>query len=85
MVFFNSDMPKFDCLILNSTSRLNNALSLLHAYQRVNLFLDNDKTGYQCAAKVLAAHQNVVDYAFKIYPEYNDFNDFLKRTKSIES
>jgi hypothetical protein len=85
LVFFNTDTPKFDCLVLISTSHLNNALSLFQVYQRVNLFLDNDKTAYQCAAKVLAAHQNVVDYAFKIYPEYNDFNDFLKSTKSIES
>jgi hypothetical protein len=82
LVFFNTDAPKFDCLILNSTSHLNNAISLLHAYQRVNLFLDNDKTGYQCAAKIRKVHQNVVDYASRIYPEYNDFNDFLKGIKS---
>ena len=82
LVFFNTDTPKFDCLVLNSTSHLNNALSLLDAYQRVNLFLDNDKTGFQCAAKVLAAHHNVFDYAAKIYPAHNDFNDFMKGIKS---
>lgn len=83
-MFFKSDTPKFDCLILNSTSHLNSALSLLYPYQRVNLFLDNDKTGYHCADKVHEAHPNVVDYASKIYPEFNDFNDFVKSTKESE-
>jgi hypothetical protein len=82
LVFFNTDTPKFDCLVLNSTSHLNNALSLLPTYQRVNLFLDNDKTGFQCAAKIREAHQNVIDYAPKIYLEFNDFNDFLKSAKA---
>jgi len=77
LVYFKSEIPKLDCIVLNSNSHIGSALPMLKKYTRVNLFLDRDKSGEVTAEKIRSAHNFVVDYAAKIYPENKDFNEFL--------
>jgi len=81
LVYFNVTVPKFDCLVLNSTSHINRVLPMLDQYKKVNLFLDNDKAGNQTKGRVKQAHDNVTDYSKKIYPNHKDFNAFLMESK----
>jgi|JFJP01.1.fsa_nt_gi hypothetical protein len=82
LVYFKSEIPKLDCIVLNSNSHINSALPMLKKYTRVNLFLDRDKSGEVTAEKIRSAHNFVVDYAAKIYPENKDFNEFLQATQN---
>ena len=77
LVYFKSEIPKLDCIVLNSNSHLKSALPLIANYSRVNLFLDNDAAGVQAAEKIRSCNKNVVDYSEIIYPGNKDFNEFL--------
>jgi len=81
LVYFKTEIPKFDCIVLNSTSHTNNMLPLLNQYKRVNLFLDNDTTGFKVQETIKKHHRHIIDYASKIYPDHNDFNEFLMNGK----
>ena len=65
-------------IVLNSTTNLiEPILKIIKDYPQINLFLDNDDTGHQAAKTIKAAHPKVKDFSKMIYPDYNDFNDFL--------
>jgi len=65
-------------IVLNSTTNLiEPILKMIKDYPQINLFLDNDDTGHQAAKTIKAAHPKVKDFSKMIYPDYNDFNDFL--------
>jgi DNA primase len=77
--YFNTRKPKHDTIVLNSVTNMDTILHVLEDYQKVNLFLDNDDTGQQAAETIKAAHPKVKDFSKIIYPDHNDFNDFLKQ------
>lgn len=77
LVYFKTETPKLDCLILNSIAHLHSFKPLLENYSRINLFLDRDQAGMKTAQLIHENHKNVVDYSGKIYPHHKDFNDFL--------
>ncbi len=77
LVHFKTERPKFDCIVLNSTTHLNKVLPLLNQYDRVNLFLDNDKAGNQTKDRITEEHSNTTDYSEIIYPNHKDFNEYL--------
>ncbi len=83
--FHKTNKPLNTCIILNSTSNLDTIINTLEPYQHINLYLDNDPpenpTGQKAAETIKNRYPNVKDYSKIIYPNYNDFNDFLtKRT-----
>jgi len=64
-------------VVLNSTTNLDETIcKMLFDYPQINLFLDNDDTGQQAAETIKKAHK-VKDFSKIIYPDHNDFNDFL--------
>lgn len=75
--YFNVKKPKFDTVVLNSTTNVKAILNTLEDYPQINLYLDNDDTGNQAAQTIKAANPKVKNYAKIIYPKYNDFNDYL--------
>jgi hypothetical protein len=75
--YFNTTKLKHDTIVLNSVTNLDTILNTLEDYPQINLFLDNDDTGQQAAETIKAAHPKVKDYSIIIYPDHNDFNDFL--------
>lgn len=77
--YFNTRKPKFDTIVLNSVTNLDTILNTLEDYPQINLYLDNDPTGQQAAETIKKAHPKVKDFSKIIYPDDNDFNDFIKR------
>ncbi len=73
---------KTNAIILNSTSNTEKVLSCLGAYQKIFLFLDNDASGFNAAKIIQTAYPQAENWSAKLFPEYNDFNDFIcKRPK----
>ena len=73
-----------DSIILNSVVLVEKALPLLHHYECVHLYLDNDhagKTAFQSFEKALQS--KVIDESFR-YKEYGDVNDYLTKNKKSE-
>lgn len=68
------DYPDF--LILNSTSMLFKAQSLLSDYKKISLFFDNDKGGENAKKTIAGTYDNVEDCSF-LYRNFNDFNAWL--------
>ena len=68
-----------DYLILNSTalfSKVERDFHLYNSYERIEFFLDNDKTGKETTQKFLSLFSQAEDHSF-LYRNYKDLNDFL--------
>jgi hypothetical protein len=65
-----------DLLILNSTSNLEKGMKVLEGYEKINLFLDNDRSGNEATQKIMEAYPFSKDKRW-IYSGYKDFNDLL--------
>jgi hypothetical protein len=70
------DFPAMDCLILNSLSFFDSALSVMDRYVEVHLFLDNNAAGRKCTQKAVACNPKFKDERFR-YRSHEDLNDFL--------
>lgn len=68
----NSDC---DFLILNSTAMLFKADETLKKYDKISLFLDNDKNGFAVKEKILKKYKNVEDCSL-IYRDFKDLNEW---------
>ncbi len=75
--FHKTTNPVSTCIILNSVSNLDNIISSLQDYQHINLYLDNDTTGERATEKIKSTCKIVHDFSKIIYPDCNDFNDYL--------
>jgi len=73
--------PAGSCIVLNSVSNLDAILNTLTDYQKINLYLDRDRTGIQAANKIKQIHSWVTDFSKIIYPDHQDMNEFLVQTK----
>lgn len=73
LTYFDLKHPKEDTIVLNSLSFAKSVIEITNKYQRVNLYLDNDKAGQEA----VSLYQNGANFADKIYPNHKDFNDFL--------
>ena len=68
-----------DYLILNSTalfSKVERDFQLYNSYERIELFLDNDRTGKETTQKFLSLFSQAEEHSF-LYRNYKDLNDFL--------
>ena len=52
-------------------------LTELKNYKTVNLYLDNDKAGFETLNLIKKHHNKVVNQAAVIYLGHNDFNSYL--------
>lgn len=68
----------FDCdfLILNSTAMLFKVEKLLKNYDKILLFLDNDKNGFLVKNKIRNQYENVEDCSL-IYRDFKDLNEWF--------
>ncbi len=67
--------PKYDCIVLNSTSFADSAVPLLQNYEKVFCYLDTDPTGKQTLQNLQAQHPCIQDCA-TLYTGYKDFNEW---------
>lgn len=77
LVEFDRTEFKNTTIVLNSTSNTHHIYNILSNFSNVNLFLDNDPPGKEAVTNIQKMFPNAIDQAQKIYPAYNDFNDFI--------
>jgi hypothetical protein len=75
--YYRIDKPINTTIVLNSTVNLPSALPILEKATGIRCFLDNDKTGKNALSKLENAGFSIVDESQKLYPDSNDFNEFL--------
>ena len=71
-----SDNSNCDFLILNSTAMLFMAEEKLKQYEKISLFLDNDKNGKSVKSKIQSQYKNVEDCSL-IYHDFKDLNEWF--------
>lgn len=72
----NQESPQCDFLVLNSTSFFEKQLPIMQAYDRVYLYLDNDKTGTKYTNLALATYPDRFSDERHLYAGYKDLNDW---------
>ena len=71
-----SDNSNCDFLILNSTAMLFKVKEKLKDYEKISLFLDNDKNGKSIKSKIQRQYKNVEDCSL-IYHDFKDLNEWF--------
>jgi DNA primase len=71
--------PNADFLILNSTAMIFKVENELKKYDKISLFLDNDKNGKSVATKIQEKFKNVEDCSI-IYRDFVDLNEWFCRS-----
>lgn len=72
----NSDNSNCDCLVLNSTAMLFKVEEKLKQYEKISLFLDNDKNGKLVKSTIQSQYRNVEDCSL-IYHDSKDLNEWF--------
>lgn len=67
--------PSCDYLVLNSTAMFFKAEEILRGYDKILLFLDNDKNGISLKGKIKSLYPNVEDCSL-IYHDCKDLNEW---------
>ena len=70
------DQPIQDYLILNGLAFVELALPILHTYELVRLFLDNDRAGQNASSFICSQSEHFQDES-SMYQRYKDLSDFL--------
>lgn len=73
-----------DFIILNSLSKVEDVLTIVAEYNRVNLFLDNDTAGENATRELLKSSRNMMDQSH-FYNPFVDLNEYLLGNKILRS
>lgn len=75
--YFNLDYLEGTTIVLNTTSIVDRVFQQLQRFDVVYCYFDNDGSGKATLKEIAKRHSKVIDQSVKIYPGYNDFNEFL--------
>lgn len=75
-IHLNQPVPLRDFLVLNSTSFFEQQLPIMQSYERVYLYLDNDKTGSKYTALAVATSSQKFSDERSLYAGYKDLNEW---------
>jgi len=80
LIHFKIDSFKSDVIVLNSVAQKSKIEELLYSdlYNKIYLFLDNDKKGKEVKNEFYNINNNCIDCS-NFYKGYKDFNEFLNR------
>ncbi len=80
LIYFKIDSFKSDVIVLNSVAQKSKIEELLYSdlYNKIYLFLDNDKKGKEVKDEFYNMNNNCIDCS-NFYKGYKDFNEFLNR------
>ena len=78
VLYDSFEIPGNDCIILNSTSFVNDTLELLKDYEVIFPYLDNDPAGRQATDLYKTHHSSVNDQSY-LYKTEKDFNELLMK------
>lgn len=79
LVHYNKLYSEFDVIVLNSLSNMSSVN--FAAYEKINLYLDNDTAGKQASETLKSQYSNIVDFSF-LYQDYKDFNESIVASKT---
>lgn len=82
LVYYKKPRPEATFIILNGVGFTSEALPKLRSFAKVSLFLDNDQAGEGAVKQVKELYPEATDYSKIIYPDYNDFNEFIMNTNN---
>ncbi len=77
-----SDNSNCDYLTLNSTAMFFKVEEKLKQYEKISLFLDNDKNGKSVKLKIKSQYKNVEDCSL-IYHDFKDLNEWFYNICSV--
>lgn len=86
LVYYKTDHPENTTIVLNSLSNLNKVIPILCQYKTVNLYLDHDsetRSGEKATEYIKDIHPNTIDQSNIIYPNYKDFNEYVKLSTNL--
>ena len=69
-----------DCLVLNSVSNVEKAMTYLNEYGRIDCYLDRDKAGQRTLATLKERYGGRVCDRSALYDGCKDLNEYLQRT-----
>ena len=72
-----------DAIILNSVVNVNKAVPLLKDYTIINCYLDNDNAGQTALAELTAIYGSAVIDRSALYSGYNDLNEYITTSSTI--
>ncbi len=85
LTYYNTSQLEGTSIILNGVGQKKDLMEVIHKYDQVTLYLDNDKAGYDLVNQVHAVHSNVRNMGLMLYPTSKDFNEFLVKRKRAEN
>ena len=71
----SQQVPLTNFLILNSISFFESARAVMERHEKINLYLDHDKTGQNCTQYALGVSKKYIDRSC-LYEHYKDLNDW---------
>ncbi|MGL4518113.1 MAG: toprim domain-containing protein [Phocaeicola sp.] len=70
-----------DCIILNSVTNLDKAVTYLQQYEQIYCYLDNDAAGETATLELMNRFVSQAVDQSTLYQGFNDINDFLTNTQ----
>ncbi len=77
LTYFKINRFKGTTIILNSVSLIERILPGIKAYNSINSYLDNDKSGETVFDIIKIRNTNTINQSKLIYPKFKDFNEYL--------
>ncbi|MGE4289418.1 MAG: toprim domain-containing protein [Salinivirgaceae bacterium] len=79
LMLYPDRVRNHDFIILNSTSLIKSTIPILNTYNKIFLFLDNDKTGEKTTSFIETnCSCNSINCSF-LYRGYSDINEYLMK------
>lgn len=79
LVYYQQPEPKNTTIVLNGLAHISKLYEMLTGFKQINLYLDNDESqsGQNAVRELQNRFPAAVNHAALLYPNHNDFNDFL--------
>lgn len=79
LVYYQQPEPKNTTIVLNGLAHISKLYEMLTGFKQINLYLDNDESqsGQNAVRELQNRFPVAVNHAALLYPNHNDFNDFL--------
>ncbi|MDF1549263.1 MAG: toprim domain-containing protein [Bacteroidales bacterium] len=83
LTYYDLQIPNNDTIILNSLTFLSDVQPLLAKFQKINAYLDNDRAGTKALSQLKNGYPYLKNRSQEIYPECDDFNNYLKNLTKV--
>jgi len=77
LTYYQAECSACVTIVLNGVGFIEKFINLLPGYNKINLYLDNDRAGNEATKRIQELRPKAVNRSQIIYPQYKDFNEFL--------